>query len=273
MKQPIGIFDSGVGGLTVLKELLTVLPHERFVYFGDTARVPYGGKSPETIKRFSIENTIFLNSLDVKGIVVACHTASSLTLDALRNRFKEPLTGVVEPGVKKALECTSGGRIGVIGTRSTIQSHAHQNAVTKRDSKVKTFNQACPLLVSLVEEGWIEGEVTQQILKHYLEPLKANHVDTLILGCTHYPMLAASIQKVMTDKVRLIDPAVETAMEVAQSFEVTGPDSQDASQVTFYVTDEPQRFREVGQRFLNFPLGEVHHVEDYYPAPATSRTE
>src|SRR3989338_5027712 len=187
--QPIGIFDSGIGGLTVLKALREELPAESTVYFGDTAHLPYGTKSKETITKFSIDNVNFLQGFDVKIVIVACNTASSLSLDALKEKFALPIIGVIEPGARHALKKTRNGRIGIIGTKATIGSGSYEACLKRLDPSVKVYSQSCPLFVPFVEEGWLDGEVVTKVAHIYLYGLKAFGIDTLILGCTHYPLL------------------------------------------------------------------------------------
>jgi len=263
VEKPIGIFDSGIGGLTVLKEALRFVPEESFIYFGDTARVPYGGKSKETITRFSIENILFLQSFDIKLALVACHTASSLALKDLQERFSLPILGVVEPGARKAQAVTRNGKIGVIGTRATITSGAYESALKDRDRSLQVFSAACPLFVPFVEEGWVEGDIIRDIALFYLEPLKLIGVDTLILGCTHYPLLAGVIQEMMTGSVVLVNPAEETASETRALLErmrIGASRGGRGAEPKFFVSDEPEHFRKQGERFLNQPLRSVVRV-------------
>jgi len=210
-QRAIGIFDSGIGGLTVVHQVFDMLPNERIVYFGDTARVPYGSKSPEGVRKFAIQDILFLMKHDVKLLVAACHTVSSVALDDLIQEFHLPVLGVVEPGVKAALTATKNGRIGVIGTRATVMSQTYEHKLAEKNSEVKVFSQACPLFVPLAEEGWLEEDVTHRVATIYLRPLLEADVDTLILGCTHYPLLKRVIHDVMGDGVRIIDSAEETA--------------------------------------------------------------
>ena len=212
--KPIGVFDSGVGGLTVVKELIRQLPNEDIVYFGDIARVPYGIKSKETITRFSIDNILFLLKKRVKLICVACNTASSVALPVIKNHFKVPIVGVITSGVREAVYATVNKRIGVIGTRGTIKSKAYELEIKQIDPKVKVIALSCPLFVPFVEEGWTEGRVVIDVARTYLAPLKDARVDTVILGCTHYPVLKPLIKKVLGKNVTLIDSAKQVAMEV-----------------------------------------------------------
>lgn len=262
-QQPIGIFDSGIGGLTVLKELRREMPHEDIVYFGDTAHVPYGTKSKETITRFSTDNVHFLQSFDVKIVVVACNTASSLSLDTLKEKFPhQMIIGVIEPGVTAALRVTKNRRIGVIGTKATIHSGVYEACLRRLDPSVKVYSEACPLFVPLVEEGWLNGEVVEKVARVYLDPLKAFGIDTLILGCTHYPLLAHMIQKIFGEKVQLINSAEETARQTRQL--LAGPTDPRESKVRFYVSDEPEPFRTLGERFLGMPIHSVAKIGDHF---------
>ena len=267
MNRPIGIFDSGIGGLTVLKEMRRQIPNENIVYFGDTAPVPYGTKSKETITKFSMENVRFLQGFDVKIVVVACNTASSLSLETLKENFSMPIIGVIEPGAKQALRATQNGRIGVIGTKATIGSGAYENCLKAMDSKIKVYSQACPLFVPFVEEGWLEGAVVKKVAKIYLEPIKKFGVDSLILGCTHYPLLTKVIQKILGKRVRLVNSAEETAKEAKKLLE----DSHlkclmrrnGGQETQFFVSDEPEQFRILGERFLGQSIQSVAKVGDY----------
>ena len=213
-RRPIGVFDSGIGGLTVVKALVEELPSESIVYFGDTARVPYGTKSKSTIVKFSLENVEFLLRFDVKCIIIACNTSSSWALPTLRKYFKVPMIGVIRPGAIAAVRQTRTKRIGVIGTRATIQSRAYEVAIHRLDPTVKVFSQSCPLFVPLVETGWLNGSVCRDVTTQYLTPLKQQRIDTLILGCTHYPLLAPTLQRVLGPHVALIDSAQQTIAEV-----------------------------------------------------------
>ena len=250
--RPIGIFDSGVGGLTVVSEVERLLPKEEIVYFGDTARVPYGTKSKETVTRFSVENVEFLMKHDVKLVLVACNTASSLGMNFLKRCFRVPMVGVLEPGAKYAVSSTRNNRIGVIGTNATISSGAYERAARKINPKVSVFSQSCPLFVPLVEEGWLDGRVTAEIASIYLAPLKKKGVDTLVLGCTHYPLLRDVLKKVMGSKVLLIDSAKEVAKEARDILEESGllNSSGGGKKHKFFVSDEPFRFMKMGERFL-----------------------
>ena len=271
-EAPIGIFDSGIGGLTVLKEVRRDLPLEDIIYFGDTAHVPYGTKSKETITRFSIDNVRFLKNFDVKIVIVACNTASSLSLDAMKESFSLPIIGVIEPGARAALAATKNGKIGVIGTKATIGSGSYEAGVKRLDSKVKVYSEACPLFVPLVEEGWLSGEIVEEVARTYLEGLKVFGIDTLILGCTHYPLLTKVIQETMGPGVKLVNSAEETAKEAKKLLLETklfNPGNKKSSGLRFYVSDEPEPFRVLGERFLGQSIHSVAKVGDYFDAQAS----
>jgi len=253
--KPIGIFDSGVGGLTVLKEIRKLLPYERLIYLGDTARLPYGAKSKSAVIKFSLQNLDFLLKRKVKLVVAACNTASALAIPALKRASSVPIVDVLEPAVICAAKATRSKRIGVIGTRATINSAAYEKRIKKLDVFLKVISRACPLFVPLVEEGWLESASTLSIARTYLLPLKKEKVDTLILGCTHYPMLKKVIARVMGRGVRLIDSAVEVAAEVEKFLGKRGmlSDRKLKSRARFYVSDEPISFKTLGAGFLNEP--------------------
>lgn len=267
---PIGIFDSGLGGLTVFQAVAKLLPHEALIYLGDTARVPYGTKSARTVTEYSLHNSEFLIAAGVKALVVACNTASAYAVPTLRERFALPVLGVIEPGAARAAEATRSGHIGVIGTTGTIGSGAYEQALKSLNPDLKIFVQACPLFVPLVEEGWFDGAVTAQIVEHYLAPLKKEEIDTLILGCTHYPLLKAAIAKEMGPRVTLIDSAEAVAESLATLLEQKGLSDQVSQRPnvatsehlhSFFVTDSPERFREVARTFLVTPPQEVQLVD------------
>jgi glutamate racemase len=272
--KPVGIFDSGLGGLTVLKALIEALPGEDTVYLGDTARVPYGTKSPETVVRYSLQNAAFLTGKGIKLLVVACNTASATSLEALAARLPLPVVGVIEPGAEAAVRQTRNGTVGVIGTRATIQSGAYERALTRRFPSVRVVSRPCPLFVSLAEEGWTENDVAERTARHYLEPLTAQGIDTLLLGCTHYPLLARTIARCVGGEVALIDSARETAAAVARLLEERGlahPGERRGSR-SYYVTDLPSHFWEVGRRFLGDELDNVSLV-DLKEEPTPTRRE
>jgi len=258
----IGIFDSGVGGLTVLHALLAALPGEDLVYLGDTGRTPYGSKSAETITRYSLENVEFLVEKGVKLLVVACNAASSTALDALRARHTLPIVGVIEPGARAAVARTRNRRVGVIGTEATIASGAYTRALRALEPGLELYTRPCPLLVPLAEEGWTEGPIARGVLDTYLASLRRSGIDTLILGCTHYPLLKPLIADVMGAQVTLVDSAEETAREVATLLAARGLTRQDGPGTTsFFVTDAPERFVRVGQRFLGARVESAVRIE------------
>lgn len=261
--RSIGVFDSGVGGLTVVKELIRQLPGENIVYFGDTARVPYGIKSKETVIRFSIENILFLLKQDVKLICVACNTVSSFALPVIKHHFKVPIVGVITPGVREAVYATQNKRIGVIGTKGTIKSRSYELEIKQLEPQVKVTAVACPLFVPFAEEGWLSGKVVLDVAKAYLKPLKDARVDTVILGCTHYPLLRPVIRKVMGENVALIDSAQQVAVEVKKILAQEGLLNKNAKgKHKFYVSDNPEWFRELAKRFLGCPAKDVRKVNN-----------
>lgn len=261
--RPIGVFDSGIGGLTVLRELADRLPGEDLVYLGDTARVPYGIRSPSTVIRYSFQNTEFLIRQGVKALVIACNTASAVSIDRLRERFAIPVLGVIEPGAKAAVRKTVSGRVGVIGTEATIRSGAYQKALTAMMENIEIEARACSLFVPLVEEGWVSGKVARDVVKEYLRPLKNSRVDTLVLGCTHYPLLRDAIGEYMGEHTALIDSAVEIAKETKAVLAERGLSRSQRRRGTmsFFVTDAPDRFSMVGERFLGRPIDKISLID------------
>lgn len=260
--KSIGIFDSGVGGLTVLKEVVKALPQEDTIYLGDTARVPYGTKSPETVTRYALQVTSFLVQRDIKLLVVACNTASAVSLEALKDHFSIPIIGVIEPGARRAVSVTRTGKVGIIGTAATIQSSAYAKAIKRMNREIEVVTRACPLFVPLAEEGWVDNEVVRLTARIYLQGLKAEGVDTLVLGCTHYPLLKGIIAETMGDDVQLVDSAEETARTVAETLNDRGllrPTSEKGNH-HYFVTDVPAGFIRVGNRFLGGRLGDVYQI-------------
>ncbi|MDQ7005663.1 MAG: glutamate racemase [Acidobacteriota bacterium] len=253
-----GVFDSGVGGLTVVRALEAAVGSLRLVYLGDTARVPYGTRSPATVRRYAAQAAAFLRDAGVGGIIVACNTASAVALDVVGRVFDGPVLGVVEPGVEAALETTRNGRIGVIGTQATVGSDAYGRALRARRRDVQVFSRACPLFVPLAEEGWTRGEVPRLVAERYLGELREEKIDTLVLGCTHYPLLREVIGEVMGPGVRLVDSA-EAAADRARGVRPPGAE-QARSGERFCVTDGGGRFAEVAARFLGRPLGALETV-------------
>ena len=261
-RGPVGVFDSGVGGLTVVHELLRQLPHENLIYFGDTARVPYGNKSPETVRRYAREIHAYLAQRKVKMVVVACNTVSAHALDELRRLSRVPVEGVVDPGARAAVAATRNGRIGVVGTSGTMQSGAYARAILALRPGAHVVQQACPLFVPLVEEGWQDHAVARLIAHEYLDPLERDGIDTLVLGCTHYPLLKPLLAEVMGPAVRLIDSAEETAAAVARKLavsEMAGPVSARGN-AHFIVSDAPEQFERVGAAFLGDRVRDVETV-------------
>lgn len=256
---PIGIFDSGLGGLTVVKAVMRQLPFEDIVYLGDTARVPYGTKSPESIVRFSKQNVSVLLKHKVKMVIIACNSSSSHAVPALRKQFDVPIIGVIGPGVRKAAAVTKNKKVGVIATPATILSGAYAGQLRKTKPGVKVYSQACPLFVPLVEEGWFDRKVTREVAAEYLSGLKKSGIDTLILGCTHYPLLKKMLRRVMGPKVALIDSAQEVAGEAKRRLEELGlnRDRPRTSSSRFFISDESKHFGRLAQRFLGTPIKNV----------------
>lgn len=259
---PIGVFDSGIGGLTVVRELMRQLPHESIIYFGDTARLPYGPKSADTVARYSQEITGWLCEQGVKAIVIACNTATAHALPLLRAELPMPVIGVVDPGARAAVAATRSGHVGVIGTRGTINSGAYERAIRALAPEATITTRACPLFVPLVEEGWIDTDATRMIAREYLGPLSKANVDTLVLGCTHYPLLKGLLGDELGESVRLIDSAEETAGETARMLEERGLRAGGAGlpRHRFVASDAPQQFLQLGQRFLGAAIDRVETV-------------
>ncbi len=258
---PIGLFDSGIGGLTVLREIVQLLPGESTLYLGDTARVPYGGRSKETVRRFSCQAGDYLARQGIKLLIVACNTATAMAIGPLRERFTIPVIGVVEPGARAAVSRTRSGTVGVIGTRATIQSGAYENAIQAIEPGLRVVGQACPLFVPLVEEGWLQHQVTEEIARIYLAPFRAMGVDTVVLGCTHYPLLRTLLQRVLGPEVTLVDSAREVARAVKEILD-RGPRrsrSRDPVQ-RILVTDSAENFRRVARNFMGQLPEEIRQV-------------
>lgn len=256
--QAIGIFDSGVGGLTVMQELMHALPHEQLIYFGDTARVPYGNKSSQTIIRYSIENTICLLEKNIKLLVVACNTVSAFALSKLRTLFNIPIVGVIEPGAKKAVAVTRNQRIAILGTKGTIQSGAYQTTILSLAPEANIFPISCPLLVPLVEEQWFDHPATQLVIQEYLRPIQTEQVDTLLLGCTHYPLLSSLIQQEIGKEVNLINSASTCATEVAYLLKeqnLLASHLQKSHQ--YYVSNDPEKFHSLAKTLFSHSLTNV----------------
>ena len=256
-KQPIGIFDSGLGGLTILKALRRQLPHEDFIYFGDTANVPYGSKSKQTVTRFSAAIAKFLETQHVKLIIVACNTASALALNELRRQCHTPVLGVIEPGAQAAALATRNNRIAILGTEATVRSNAYEKAVRKKIPGARIIQQPCALFVPLVEENWSHTAAACQIAQIYLAPVKRFRADTVVLGCTHYPILKPVLAKLLGKEVRLIDPAQTTALAV-ETFLKDTKETVGKGKLTVYASDDPARFKRLAGRLLGTPIGKVH---------------
>ena len=250
---PVGVFDSGIGGLTVVREMISQLPNESIIYFGDTARVPYGPKSPDTVLRYSREITSYLRGEGVKALVIACNTATAHALPALKREFDLPIVGVIQPGARAAASATKSKRVGVIGTAGTIRSRAYEKEIRRLLPDAAITVQACALFVPLVEEGWVDTEATRAIARNYLAPLVAAEVDTLVLGCTHYPLMKTVIGNVVGREVRLIDSAYETAREAAEVLRANSLENKtpNDARYRFIASDAPDTFLGLGQRFLD----------------------
>ena len=255
---PVGVFDSGVGGLTVAREIMRNLPSEKIVYFGDTARVPYGSKSKDTVTRYSRQIIRFLMEQKVKAIVIACNTASAFALDTVKEEFDIPVIGVIRSGAEVAAHETKNKRVGVIGTEGTIGSRIHESVLKNLDPEIQVVGKPCPLLVPLVEEGWLHDPVTVEVVSRYLDELKQKDIDTLILGCTHYPLLRSTIGKVMGEKVRLVNPAYETALELRRLLEekdLLGYEKeQEDFPYRFYVSDLAEKFKNFANSILPYDV-------------------
>ena len=266
---PIGVFDSGVGGLTVAREIMRHLPNENIVYFGDTARVPYGSKSKETIIRYARQIIHFLQTQDVKAIVIACNTASALALEVVREEFDLPILGVVEPGARAALAVTETGKVGVIGTEGTVRSAMYEKVIGEMDPNVEVVAKACPLFVPLVEEGFKKHHVTDEIIDYYLASMKESDIDALILGCTHYPLLRSKIREYVGDKITLVNPAYETAMDLKLLLEERelAHDEQEGQRAsyTFYVSDAADKFKQFANSILPYDIETTKqiNIEEY----------
>ena len=261
--HPIGVFDSGIGGLTVVRSLMERLPFENIIYFGDTARVPYGVKSVETITQYATEITDYLIKQKVKLLIIACNTIAAVAYEPIQERSPVPVLGVIEAGALCAVEATKTKQVAVIGTPTTINSNAYARTIHQHDPSIRVFSQACPLFVPLVEEGWLDHPVTRLTAQEYLKPVLAQNIDTLVLGCTHYPLLAPLLQQVAGDSIRLVDSAATTAERVAALLErdrLLNP-GDNLPQHRFFVTDVPQRFQAVGERFLGRLLPEIEVVK------------
>lgn len=260
-QRPIGIFDSGLGGLTVVKEVMKELPNESIVYFGDTARIPYGSKSKETVIRYSRQIIRFLLTKNIKLIIIACNTASATALLQMRKEFDIPIVGVVLPGAKMAVETSKNKKVGIIATSTTVRSDAYGRVIRSLDQDIEIFSKACPLLVPLVEEGWVTNEVSHLALKEYLKPLQKEEIDSLVLGCTHYPLLIDSIKEVVGSKVILVNPAEETAKETKSILQEKNlMNTHEKAFYEYYVSDDPEHFIEMGSVFLKREIEEAQKI-------------
>ncbi len=265
----IGIFDSGVGGLTVAREIMRQLPQENIIYFGDTARLPYGSKSPETILRYSRQITHFLLSKNVKAIVVACNTASAFALEGLQEEFDLPIIGVIHPGARAAAAASKTGRIGVIGTEGTIGSEIYAITIARYRADAQVMGKACPLFVPLVEEGWLEDSVTEEIARRYLSAFEGSDIDTLIMGCTHYPLLRSLLGRILGDRVNLVNPAYETARSLKELLEANQLDYEGEDQLRqirhqFFVSDAADKFKAFANSILPCEIekAQLIHIEE-----------
>jgi glutamate racemase len=267
-EQPIGVFDSGIGGLTVVSALRTLLPNEAIFYLGDTARVPYGGKSAATVERYSLEIADLLLAENCKAIVVACNTASALALPRLEEMSPVPVIGVIRPGAEAAVAATRNRHVGVIGTRATIKSGAYLRAIQSLDEAVQVTARACPLFVPLIEEGWLQGEITDRVVRQYLTPLVEDGVDSLVLGCTHYPLLRAAIGRFLGESVTLVDSAQNCAAAVAQLLEDENlaANFNAAGELSVALTDPPDAFLDVALDALHLEIGAVESRQVIHPA-------
>ena len=267
--SPIGVFDSGVGGLTGAREIMRNLPNEDIVYFGDTARVPYGSKSKDNIIRYSRQIIHFLQTKGVKAIVIACNTASALALETVKDEFDIPIIGVVEPGARAALAVTETKKIGVIGTEATVRSAMYEKIIQGIEPDVSVLAKACPLFVPLVEEGFKKHHVTDEIIDYYLASLKESDIDALILGCTHYPLLRSKIREYVGEKITLVNPAYETAMDlkvILQENDMENPDVEgDHGSYSFYVSDAADKFKQFANSILPYDIETTKqiNIEEY----------
>lgn len=260
--RPIGIFDSGVGGLTVMREVMEQLPFEDIIYLGDTARIPYGSKSEQTIRKYSYQCSSFLKSKNVKTIVIACNTASSIALDHLKDNFDIPIIGVIDPGARSAAQATKTGRIGVIGTTATINSNSYQAKIIEYHRDAEVIGIPCPLFVPIVEEGWEYSNVAELTAEKYLDELFEHDIDTLVLGCTHYPILRHTIKKVIGCNVKLVNPAYETARDLKKLLEENDMLNENSKKPNYeyYTSDAPERLRIIGSNFLKKEIINLYEI-------------
>ena len=260
--KPIGIFDSGFGGLTVMAAIAKLMPKENLIYFGDTAHVPYGTKSKKIVTEFASKISNFLVANDVKMIVIACNTASAFSLEHLRKIIKVPIIGVIKAGSVLSAQITKNKKIGVIGTEGTVKSNAYEKEIKKYNKNIKCFSKACPLFVPLVEEGWCDGNITEDIIKVYLKELLNKNIDTIILGCTHYPLLKKTIKKVIGNKINIVDSASAMALQVEELLkEKDMLKKSGRGKYKFFVSDSPEKFKAIGNKFLGDKIQNVKKVE------------
>lgn len=261
LEFPIGVFDSGIGGLTVVRALTRRLPHENIIYFGDTARVPYGPKSPRVVREYAAQDVAFLQTRGVKMVVVACNTVSAVALDVVQKLAGVPVVGMILPGATAAV-ATRAKRVGIIGTQATVNSRAYVHALRQLAPEIHVVSRACPLFVPLAEEGWIDHQVTRLVAREYVFPLTLEKIDTLILGCTHYPVLRKAIEEAIGPRVTLIDSGEAAAGEVERELDLRGlrNPSKDRANLQFFVSDIPAQFAEVGERFLGQKMGRVREA-------------
>ena len=265
-EAPIGVFDSGVGGLTVVREIMRQIPKERIVYFGDTARVPYGTKSKDTVIRYSRQIVRFLKTRNVKALVIACNTASAYAMETLQQEVDLPIIGVVKPGARVAARETSGGNIGVIGTEGTVGSHIYRDYIQSLRPDARVFEKACPLFVSLAEEGWWKDPITEAVAQRYLQEMKERQVDTLILGCTHYPLLRSTVRKVIGEGVNMVNPAYETAISLRklllqEHIDNQGHNKTGENPYEFFVSDAAERFKAFANSILPFDITSTRQIQ------------
>ena len=261
--RPIGVFDSGIGGLTVVDSLINQLPNEKIIYFGDTARLPNGNKSSKSIRQFSEQITQWLIQQNCKLIIIACNTASALALDFLRSKFDIPIIGVIEPGSLLAAKTSKNNRIGVLGTVGTIFSKSYENTLLKINNNISVISTACPLFVPLAEEGWIKGQVPKLIAKAYLKEIKQSNIDTIILGCTHYPLIKPIISEIIGENINIIDSGKASAESVERVLikKDLNADTNNNREINCYVTDSEKSFIVLANKFLNFPIDSIKHIE------------
>ena len=261
--RPIGVFDSGLGGLTVLKEIMKILPNENLVYFGDTARVPYGSRSKEVVMKYTFQAINFLISKDVKAIVIACNTATARSLVEANEKYDIPILGVIEAGAKSAVRATKNNKVGIIGTEGTIRSKAYNKEISKIDENIFIIDKACPLFVPIVEEGWANSDIATLTAKRYLEEIMNEGVDSIVLGCTHYPLLKKTIGEIVGEDVVLVNPAKETSEDLKKILESNNiiKSSQTNTTYEYYVSDIPEKFVAIAEEFLNKKIEDIKRID------------